>query len=127
MQTPVLDTGTLQFLEGIGTFNAANAIEIRGAGAPAAAAGQGAASLGSLGFNVPSVLSIGFHAPYFHNGAAQTLADVFAQHQLGAGTIQSVLGDTTSLLAFLSSLDGRTPLSTGKSDTDIFRDPNQDL
>ncbi len=124
---PVLDTGTLPFLEGIGTFNAANTIEIRGAGAPAAAAGQGAASLGSLGFNVPSVLSIGFHAPYFHNGAAQTLADVFAQHQLGAGTIQSVLGDTTSLLAFLSSLDGRTPLSTGKSDTDIFRDPNQDL
>ncbi len=122
---PVVDSGTLLFLEAVGTFNAANAIEIRGAGTPAAAAGQGAASLGGLGFNVPSVLSIGFHAPYFHNGAAQTLADVFAQHQLGVGTIQTVLGDTTSLLAFLSSLDGRTAIQ--KSQGDIFRDPNQDL
>ncbi|MGH8573225.1 MAG: c-type cytochrome, partial [Gammaproteobacteria bacterium] len=56
-QDPVLDSGTLRFLEVIGTFDAANAIEIRGAGAPAAGAGQGAPSLGSLGFNVPSVLS----------------------------------------------------------------------
>ena len=71
------------------------------------------------------MLATGFHAPYFHNGAAQTLVDVFAQHQLGGGTIQSVLGDTTSLLAFLSSLDGRTAIQT--SDGDIFRDPNQDL
>jgi YVTN family beta-propeller protein len=123
----VLDAGTLRFLEGIGTFNAANAIEIRGVGAPAAAAGQGAASLGSLGFNAPSLLSTGFHAPYFHNGAAQTLEQVFALHQLpGGGTIQG-LGGASNLLAFLRSIDGRTPLSTGKSDTDIFRDPNQDL
>lgn len=126
-QDPVLDSGILKFLEIVGTFNAANAIEIRGVGAPAAAAGQGAASLGSLGFNVPSLLSIGFHAPYFHNGAAQTLEQVFALHQLpGGGTIQGLAG-ASNLLAFLRSIDGRTPLSTGKSDTDIFRDPNQDL
>ncbi|MGH8565100.1 MAG: hypothetical protein ACREXW_13860 [Gammaproteobacteria bacterium] len=120
----VLDSGTLRFLEIIGTFDAANAIEIRGAGAPAAAAGQGAPSLGSLGFNVPSLLSTGFHAPYFHNGAAQTLEQVFALHQLpGGGTIQG-LGGASNLLAFLRSIDGRTPLSTGRSDTDVFRDPN---
>jgi cytochrome c peroxidase len=123
----VLDSGTLRFLEGVGTFDAANAIEIRGAGAPAAGAGQGAPSLGSLGFNVPSLLSIGFHAPYFHNGAAQTLEQVFALHQLpGGGTIQGLAG-ASNVLAFLRSLDGRTPLSTGESDTDIFRDPTQGL
>jgi len=126
-QDPVLDSGILRFLETVGTFNAANAIEIRGVGAPAAAAGQGAASLGSLGFNIPSLLSIGFHAPYFHNGAAQTLEQVFALHQLpGGGTIQGLAG-VSNLLAFLRSIDGRTPLSTGKSATDIFRDPTQDL
>lgn len=124
---PVLDSGTLRFLEGIGTFDATNAIEIRGVGAPAAAAGQGAASLGSLGFNAPSLLSTGFHAPYFHNGAAQTLEQVFVLHQLpGGGTIQGLAG-ASNLLAFLRSLDGRTPLSTEKSDTDIFRDPTQGL
>jgi cytochrome c peroxidase len=124
---PVLDSGTLRFLEIIGTFDPANPIEIRGVGAPAAAAGQGAPSLGSLGFNVPSLLSTGFHAPYFHNGAAQTLEQVFALHQLpGGGTIQGLAG-ASNLLAFLRSLDGRTPLSTGRSDTDIFRDPTQGL
>ena len=74
------------------------------------------------GFNVPSLLGIGFHAPYFHNGAAQTLTDVFAQHGLGAGTIAATLGGAqASLLDFLTSLDGRTPIQ--QSDGDIFKDP----
>jgi YVTN family beta-propeller protein len=121
-QDAKVDTGTLNFLEVINTFNAANAIEIRGAGA---AIGQ--APLGVLGFNVPSLLNTNYNAPYFHNGAAQTLEDVFPLHALGGGTIQSVLseGDRNALLAFLKALDGRTPIFT--SQTDIFKDPTQNL
>lgn len=70
-----VDTGTFNFLEIVNTFDPGNLIEIRGAGG---AIGQGA--LGVLGFNVPSLLSTGYHAPYFHNGAAQTLEQDFAQH-----------------------------------------------
>ena len=120
----VLDPNPLQFIENIGTFIATNPIEIRGAGAPLLAAGQGGTPLGGTpgGFNVPSLLGIGFHAPYFHNGAAQTLSDVFAQHGLGGGTIATTLGGAqASLLDFLTSLDGRTPIQ--QSDGDIFKDP----
>jgi YVTN family beta-propeller protein len=119
-QDSKVDTGTLNFLEVVNTFNAANAIEIRGTGA---AIGQ--APLGVLGFNVPSLLSTNYHAPYFHNGAAQTLEEVFAQHQLpGGGTIEGLAG-AAALLEFLKALDGRTPIFT--SQTDIFKDPTQNL
>jgi len=111
-----VDAGTLKFLENIGTFSAANPIEIRGQGA---AIGQG--PLGAAGFNVPSLLSTNYHAPYFHNGAAQTLEEVFAQHQLpGGGTIQDLTG-ATALLEFVKAIDGRT--ATLESQTDIFKDP----
>jgi YVTN family beta-propeller protein len=117
---PAVDTGTLRFLEGIGTFDPSGAIEIRGTGG---AIGQRA--LGTLGFNVPSLLSTSFHAPYFHNGAAQTLEQVFAQHQLaGGGTIQGLAG-ASNLLAFLRSIDGRT--AKEESDGDVFKDPTRTL
>jgi YVTN family beta-propeller protein len=110
-----LDPGTLKFLEDIGTFNAANPIEIRGQAVP------GQIALGTLGFNVPSLLSTNYHAPYFHNGAAQTLEEVFAQHQLpGGGTIQDLAG-AAALLEFVKAIDGRT--ATFESQTDIFKDP----
>ncbi|MGQ0592404.1 MAG: hypothetical protein ACT4QB_07055, partial [Gammaproteobacteria bacterium] len=124
----VLDPTTLQFVENIGTFIAANPIEIRGAGAPVGTGGQGGIPLGGNpgGFNVPSLLGIRFHAPYFHNGAAQTLTDVFAQHGFGGGTIATALAaQLGNLEDFLNSLDGRTPIQ--QSDGDIFKDPNQDL
>lgn len=111
----------IKFLENIGTFDPNNPIEIRGQAA------QGARALGELGFNVPSLLSVAFHAPYFHDGAAQTLDDVFRLHQLGGGTIESTLsgGDRSNLLVFLQTLDGRTPLF--QSDTDKFKDPSKSL
>ena len=111
-----VDSGTLRFLENIGTFNAANPIEVRD--------GNGAVSLGKDGFNVPSLLGVNSNAPYFHNGSAQTLEAVFAQHALGGSTIESTLsaGDRVNLLAFLRSLDGRTALF--ESDADIFKDPD---
>jgi len=106
----------LKFLEDIGTFFAGNAIEIRQNGAP---------SLGVLGFNAPSLLGVGNSAPYFHNGAAQTLQEVFDQHNLpGGGTIAGTISadDQTALLAFLKSIDGTTAFF--RSDTDDFLDPN---
>jgi YVTN family beta-propeller protein len=104
---------TLTFLENVDTFNAASPIEIR-------SDGQGA--LGGLGFNVPSVLGIAFHAPFFHDGSAQTFADVFGQHALGGGTIASTLNaaQEQALTAFLGSIDGRTDAFA--SATDAFKD-----
>jgi YVTN family beta-propeller protein len=110
-----VDPNPIKFLENIGTFAAANPIEIRQNGQP---------PLGILGFNVPSLLGVGSDAPYFHNGAAQTLEEVFAIHLLpGGGTIDATLsgGDRDNLLAFLRALDGRTPIF--QSDTDKFRKP----
>lgn len=112
-----LGDATLRFLENVGTFDAANPIEIRGAGA------VGTAALGALGFNVPSLLGVGYHAPYLHHGAAQTLEEVFTVHALGGGgSIAGVLNnqDRTDLLVFLRSIDGRTPAFL--SDADTFRD-----
>jgi YVTN family beta-propeller protein len=111
-----VDPDPLKFLEDIGTFDPASPIEIRQ---------NGQVPLGGVpgGFNVPSLLGVGSNAPYFHNGAAQTLDAVFAQHELAGGTIETVLnqGDRQNLLAFLRALDGRTSLF--ESDTDKFRKP----
>ncbi|MDD5578991.1 MAG: beta-propeller fold lactonase family protein [Methylobacter sp.] len=114
-QDSKVDTGVLKFLENIGTFNAVNPIEIRQ---------NGAAPLGALGFNVPSLLGANVNAPYFHNGSAQTLEQVFDQHGFGSGTIATSFNaaDQGNLLALLKTIDGRTPLF--ESDGDIFKDPN---
>ncbi len=104
---------TLQFLEDVGTFNPADPIEIRA---------NGITALGGLGFNVPSLLGIGFTPPYFHHGAAQTLEEVFALHNLGAGTIATTLTaqQQQDLIVFLKAIDGRT--AHFRSETDDFRD-----
>ena len=80
-------------------------------------------ALGELGFNVPSLLGAGYHAPYFHHGAAQTLEEVFAMHGFNGGTIESALSDLdrTYLIAFLKSIDGKTVRF--RSEADDFRDP----
>jgi hypothetical protein len=103
---------TLRFLEDVGTFDANDKIEIRS---------NGTASLGSIGFNVPSLLDVAYHHPYLHSGKAQTLAAVFSAHTLGGGTIESVLNSTqrADLTKFLNSIDGRTPIFP--SATDEFR------
>lgn len=106
---------TLRFLEGVGTFSANGPLEVRGQGATA-----GNASLGGLGFNVPSLLGARYHAPYLHDGSARTLAEVFPRHALGGGTIQSQLTpeQRTALLEFLESIDAST--ETFPSETDAF-------
>ncbi len=108
---------TLRFLEGVGTFNAADPIELRGQGAQA---GQG--SLGGLGFNVPSLLGTRYHAPYFHNGSAATLDGVFDHHNLATGTIRSTLqpNEVDGLREYLNAIQGSSlPLP---SSTDDFLD-----
>jgi sugar lactone lactonase YvrE len=122
-QDAKVDTGILQFLEDVGTFDTENPIEIRGAGAA-----QGQRSLGVLGFNVPSLLGAHFHAPFFHDGSARSLRQVFNRHGLPeGGTITTGLSsdERSSLLAFLRGLDGRT--ATFRSDGDVFKHPAENL
>lgn len=113
-----VDTGTLSFLNDVGTFNPDNPIEIRQ---------NGQAPLGSLGFNTPSLLGVGSNAPYFHNGSAKDLVGVFASHALGGGTIQTTLSDQDriALEEFLKSIDGTTQPS--RSDADTFHEPSSNL
>ena len=108
---------TLTYLEDVGTFDAIDPLELRGAGA---ASGQ--LALGGLGFNVPSLLGVGSHAPYLHNGEAQTLSAVFPLHTLGTGTIATTLTaqQQADLIVFLNSIDGQTV--TFRSQGDDFRD-----
>jgi hypothetical protein len=56
----------LDLLVDVGTFDPTHPIEIRGLGL------FGQTALGNDGFNVPSMLGICYHTPYFHNGSAQT-------------------------------------------------------
>lgn len=110
------DGNTIAFLEDIGTFIASSPLEIRGAGA------AGITALGDLGFNVPSLLGAGYHAPYLHNGAAQTLEDVFSMHALDGDTIEGTLSqsDRENLVTFLKGIDGSTDQL--RSAGDDFRD-----
>jgi YVTN family beta-propeller protein len=118
-------TGSLTFsyLEKVGTFDPNDPIEIRDNAAAAIA-------LGADGFNVPSLLSINYSAPYLHRGQAQTLEEVFPLHGLGPDgalfppmkTIANTLtaAEQSDLLVFLKSIDGTTvPF---RSEGDDFRD-----
>ena len=59
---------TFNYLEKVGTFNPDDPLEIRdNTGATIA--------LGADGINPPSLLSINFHAPFLHNGKAETLEE----------------------------------------------------
>jgi hypothetical protein len=116
-QIDILTSGaaSIDFLLDVATFDAASPVEIKA---------NGDAPLGSFGFNVPSLLGVAYTAPYFHDGSAATLADVFARHGLGVapGTIGSTLSaqQETDLTEFLNSIDGRTvPF---RSLADDFRD-----
>jgi hypothetical protein len=107
---------TFKYLEDVGTFDVTNPLELRDNA-------TGSTAFGTNGFNPPSLLSINYHAPYLHRGQAQTLADVFALHNLpGGGTIASTLDASAqqNLLAFLKAIDGTT--NQPRSEGDEFRD-----
>ena len=67
---------TINYLEDVGTFDDTEPLEIRDNARCSLAFGRN-------GFNVPSLLSINYHAPYLHRGQAQTLEEVFPLHGLG--------------------------------------------
>jgi hypothetical protein len=78
---------------------------------------QGFGVLGGAGFNTPSLLGLAYHAPYLHDGSAQTLQEVFAKHTLPDGddqtqdaTIDGVLSqrDLYYLRVFLLAIDDDT-------------------
>jgi mono/diheme cytochrome c family protein len=104
---------TLTYMNTVGTFVATSPIEIRN---------NAVLALGAAGFNAPSLLGVKYHAPYFHDGSAQTLDEVFARHALGAGTIATTLSaaERANLLAFIETIDGST--ETFRSETDDFRE-----
>ena len=104
---------TLDFLESVGTFDPTNPLEIRG---QAPTFGQRA--LGQLGFNVPSLLGLGYFAPYLHDGSAPTLDDVFARHDLGAGKIATAFDaqELDDLRAFLDTIDASTAITSSQTD-----------
>jgi YVTN family beta-propeller protein len=114
---------SINYLEQVGTFDINNRREIRDNAAASTA-------FGVNGFNVPSLLSVNYHAPYLHRGQAQTLEEVFLKHGLGAGgaefppatTIQTELSaaQRANLLVFLKSIDGTTDHL--RSAGDEFRD-----
>jgi CxxC motif-containing protein (DUF1111 family) len=109
---------TISYLEDVGTFDVTNPIEIRDNATASTA-------FGADGFNVPSLLSVNYHAPYLHRGQAQTLEQVFMLHNLpaaGAAPIASALGaqQQADLLEFLKSIDGTT--GHLRSEGDVFRD-----
>jgi hypothetical protein len=116
-------TSTINYLEKVGTFNPDDPIEIRDNAAAAIA-------LGADGFNVPSLLSINYSAPYLHRGQAQSLEEVFPLHGLGpqgalfppTTTIATTLSGAqqSDLLGFLKAIDGTTP--PFRSEGDDFRD-----
>ena len=107
----------------MGTFDPNDPLEIRDDAAASTAFGRN-------GFNVPSLLSINYHAPYLHRGQAQTLEEVFPLHGLGPGasgfppttTIQTQLSaqERADLLVYLKSIDGTT--AHFRSEADDFRD-----
>ena len=114
---------TIKYLEDVGTFDVLNPLELRDNATATTA-------FGVNGFNVPSLLSINYHAPYLHRGQAQTLEEVFPLHGLGPGgsgfppttTIQTQLTapQRANLLVFLKSIDGNT--RHFRSEGDDFRD-----
>jgi cytochrome c peroxidase len=109
-----LDSGVLRFLDNVGTFNAANPIEIRGAAAVAGQSTQGFAPFGGAGFNSPSLLGLALSSPYFHDGSAITLEDVLHRHLLlgqTPATIEQKLNaqQLADLLAFIRGIDDTTP------------------
>src|SRR5262245_15565921 len=98
----------VRFLSNVGTFDPAAFNEVRGVGTNIVTAN------GALGFNIPSLLSVGAGAPYFHNGSAPTLADVLGNvthRSAGTGGVDTLssAADRLALARFLESIDETTP------------------
>jgi cytochrome c peroxidase len=110
LSPPEVITGgqLVRFLSPVGTFDPAAFNEVRGVGTTIVAAN------GALGFNIPSLLSVGAGAPYLHSGSAPTLDDVVnnvTHRSAGTGGVDTLsnLADRQALVRFLESIDETTP------------------
>ena len=115
--------GTLRFLDNVGTIDADNPLEIRGAGAIAGQSTQGFPALSANGaLNAPSLLGLGLSGPFLHDGSALSLEEVFIRHRLGEVSIAQTLNarDRKALAGFLATIDDDT--ETFESDADRFLD-----
>ncbi len=98
-------------LRAVGTFDLSSPLEKKA---------DGTRAQGANGYNVPSLLGLATSAPYFHHGAAKTLANVFtpafaAHYQAGnaaflegGGTGAGEPQQIADLVEFLESIDGDT-------------------
>jgi len=104
----------LTFLEDVKSFNATEPFEIRGAGG---AIGKG--SVGGKGFNVPSLLGVGYHGFYLHDGSAHTLDAVWSKHNMGDKTIEAALSATErkDLETYLNTIDDKTVAPDSETET----------
>jgi len=98
----------VRFLFNVGTFDPAAFNEVRGIGTTIVQAN------GTLGFNVPSLLSVFAGAPYLHSGAAQTLDEVLnnvTHRSAGTGGVDTLSNptDRQAVVQFLKSIDETTP------------------
>ena len=75
---------------------------------------QAIAPLGANGFNIPSLLSVSETAPYYYNGLAQTLDQVFdGSADNNGGTRVHFIGDPAvraQIITFLRSIQDDTPI-----------------
>jgi hypothetical protein len=124
-------TERLRIVHTVGTFSATNPLEVRH---PTALSPVNTVAptltvvnaFGGDGFNTPSLLGVGDGAPYFRNGAAQTLEEAFgigtdpnflpaAQAHWRAGTggdpniLDSDPSAVTDVISFLRTIDDNTP------------------
>jgi len=97
----------VSFLSPVGTFDPAAFNEVRGVGTTIVGAN------GALGFNTPSLLSVGAGAPYLHSGDAPTLDDVLenvTHRSAGTGGVDTLTNpaDRQAVIQFLESIDETT-------------------
>jgi hypothetical protein len=120
----------LRIARQVGTFSAANPIEVRHAAlSPVNTVAPALTVLGAFGadgFNSPSLIGVFDTAPYFRAGAADTLEEAFgigtdanflpavqAHWRAGTSGAANVLDSdataVTDLIAFVRTIDDRTP------------------
>jgi hypothetical protein len=109
-------------IRNVGTFDVSAPLERKA---------DGTQAQGIKGFNPPSLLSMSTGAPFFHHGAARTLAEVFsskyaAHHQaasanflVNGGTTPAEQAEIADLVVFLNSIDQSTAPISIPSNQDI--------
>ncbi|MBK6429103.1 MAG: hypothetical protein IPF82_23795 [Blastocatellia bacterium] len=92
-------------LRPVGTFDAGNAFELIGTGGNISKQ-----ALGTLGFNVPSLLGVFAFPPYLHNGTAVTLDEVLNNPaHVGTSPLLQKPKKRAALIQFIRSIDDSTP------------------